>query len=298
MLDTFLGNEQFKGSLLAALRAGRLSHSLLFCGENGTGAGYAARCLAADFLYPNGGDGARLVMQNQCPEYIRIEGEGASGDIKIDRVRAVRREIFNTAMSAGGRVVHIVGADKMNASSANALLKVLEEPPENVLFILTAPSEAAVLPTLRSRCCIYAVSPVSESVCAAYLKQHFPTEKYTQKLSAVFGGKIGAAVRCLSDAAAKAQFADAEALAALCNAADEYGSLALLAKYEKDRAAARSFLVFFAQICAAALRGAYPALTAEIAARALPFVGEASAQIAANVSQKLVMTQLGIKLAA
>ena len=56
-LDSLLGNETLKESLSAALAAGRLSHSILLCGEAGTGAGFAARCLAADYLYPNGGAG-------------------------------------------------------------------------------------------------------------------------------------------------------------------------------------------------------------------------------------------------
>lgn len=60
-----------------------------------------------------------------------------------------------------GRAVIFYGAQKMNASSANALLKVLEEPPEGVLFVLTATSAAAVLPTIRSRCAIYPIAPVT-----------------------------------------------------------------------------------------------------------------------------------------
>ena len=55
--------------------------------------------------------------------------------------------------------MHIKGADKLNGASANALLKVLEEPPEGVLFILTAPSEANVMATIRSRCCAYSLAP-------------------------------------------------------------------------------------------------------------------------------------------
>ena len=136
-LDSLLGNETLKESLSAALAAGRLSHSILLCGEAGTGAGFAARCLAADYLYPNGGASAAQVLAGQSPEYLLLAGEGVSGDIRVDRVREVRREIFNTALSAGGRAVHIKGADKLNGASANALLKVLEEPPEGVLFILT-----------------------------------------------------------------------------------------------------------------------------------------------------------------
>ena len=174
-LDSLLGNETLKESL---------SHSILLCGDAGTGAGFAARCLAADYLYPNGGASAAQVLAGQSPEYLLLAGEGVSGDIRVDRVREVRREIFNTALSAGGRAVHIKGADKLNGASANALLKVLEEPPEGVLFILTAPSEANVMATIRSRCCAYSLAPVAEEVCAAYLKKHFPKEPEAARYAA------------------------------------------------------------------------------------------------------------------
>ena len=75
-LDSLLGNETLKESLSAALAAGRLSHSILLCGEAGTGAGFAARCLAADSLYPNGGASAAQVLAGQSPEYLLLAGGG------------------------------------------------------------------------------------------------------------------------------------------------------------------------------------------------------------------------------
>ena len=62
MLERVVGNEPFKQSVQAALQAGRLSNSVLLCAEAGCGAGFAARCLAADFLYPAGGEGAEAVL--------------------------------------------------------------------------------------------------------------------------------------------------------------------------------------------------------------------------------------------
>ena len=55
MLDRLAGNTALKSELSAALRAGRLPHAILLVGEPGCGAGFAARCLAADYLYPRGG---------------------------------------------------------------------------------------------------------------------------------------------------------------------------------------------------------------------------------------------------
>ena len=290
-LDSLLGNETLKESLSAALAAGRLSHSILLCGEAGTGAGFAARCLAS----------AAQVLAGQSPEYLLLAGEGVSGDIRVDRVREVRREIFNTALSAGGRAVHIKGADKLNGASANALLKVLEEPPEGVLFILTAPSEANVMATIRSRCCAYSLAPVAEEVCAAYLKKHFPKEPEAARYAALFGGKIGSAKRCLEDAAGRTLLLDALKLAGLAEKQDVYGALALLSKYEKDRAGTQALLGLLLNVCSASLRGSEAAQSPVSPARAARCAGEAGKTarlLAGNVSGKLALTCLAARLTA
>lgn len=298
-LELLCGNESLKQSLSAALAAGRLAHSVLLCGEAGTGAGFAARCLAADDLYPQGGEGAQAILEGRSPEVLVLAGSGAMGDIKIDDVRAVRREVYNTALSAGGRVVLVKGAQKLNASSANALLKVIEEPPPHVRFLFTAPGEAAVLPTIRSRCCVYSLAPVSAAACAAWLAQRFPAEKDGARLAAIFGGKIGSAKKCIEDPAARAALADALKLAAACEKQDRYAALVLLAGVEKDRAGAGLLLDMLCSVCAAALRGSgeVPVSPARAAA-AIPAAGEAARAIAANGSVKLIGTCLAAQLTA
>ena len=300
-LDLLLGNESCKESLSAALRAGRLSHSILLCGEAGVGAGFAARCLAADYLYPQGGPGAGQVLAGKSPECLCIEGEGASGEIRVERVRDVRQEMYHTSLSAAGRVVMIQGAEKLNRSSANALLKELEEPPEGVLFILTASSEAGVLATIRSRCCAYSLAPVPEAVCAAYLRQHFPNEPDAARYAALFGGKIGTAKKCLSGEEARARLADALSLAALAEKRDTYGALTLLVKYEKERFAALELLRLLRCACSASLRGSAAAKSPLSPARAVLCAGaahETAQRITANGNGKLALTLLAARLTA
>ena len=65
MLNRVTGNRPSIQGIKAALAAGRLSHSILLTGEKGTGTGFAARCLAADYLWPHGGDGARLEIMTR-----------------------------------------------------------------------------------------------------------------------------------------------------------------------------------------------------------------------------------------
>ena len=300
-LELLLGNEMLRESLSAALRAGRLSHSILLCGEAGTGAGFAARCLAADYLYPQGGPGAGQVLAGKSPECLLIEGEGASGEIRVERVREVRREIYNTSLSAAGRVVMVLGAEKLNRSSANALLKELEEPPEGVLFLLVASSEAGVLATIRSRCCTYSLAPVAEAVCAAYLRQHFPDEPDAARYAALFGGKIGTAQKCLSEEEGRARLADALSLAAFAEKKDAYGALTLLATYEKERFAALELLVLLRCVCSASLRGSAAAKSPLSPARAAFCAGAArktAQMITANGNGKLALTLLAARLAA
>ena len=176
MLERIAGNRELKQDLKTALGSGRIAHSILLVGEPGCGAGFAARCLAADYLYPNGGPHAEAVLRGQDTESIVVRGEGASGQIKVEAIRDARQNIQKSALSsdAEGRVLFIYGAQNLNGASANAMLKIMEEPPEGVMFLLTASSAAAVLPTIRSRCAAYTMAPVPTEECAAALRTAQP----------------------------------------------------------------------------------------------------------------------------
>ena len=157
MLERLAGNTALKSELGAALRAGRLPHAVLLVGEPGCGAGFAARCLAADYLYPAGGPHAEAVLKGEDTECLALRGEGASGQIPVKRVREAREAIQRSALStdAAGRVLFIYGAQNLNGtqgSSANALLKIIEEPPAHLLFILATTELHKVPATILSRC--------------------------------------------------------------------------------------------------------------------------------------------------
>ena len=172
MLDRMEGNAELKSSVQLMLAARRLTHSVLLVGEEGLGAGFAARCIAADYLYPAGGAPAEALLRGECcravgkpgdrdsghvetgivREAISVAGMGAGGKYLVSQVKAMRSEIFNTSLSAEGRAVLLYHVEKMNEESANALLKVMEEPPEGVLFLLTADSLAHHPQPLRQLC--------------------------------------------------------------------------------------------------------------------------------------------------
>ena len=157
MLERLAGNDALKRELGTALHSGRLPHAVLLVGEPGCGAGFAARCLAADYLYPAGGPHAEAVLKGEDTECLALRGEGASGQIPVKRVREAREAIQRSALStdAAGRVLFIYGAQNLNGtqgSSANALLKIIEEPPLQTQFLLITHHSERVLQTISSRC--------------------------------------------------------------------------------------------------------------------------------------------------
>lgn len=102
----------------------RLTHSVLLVGEAGLGTGFAARCIAADYLYPAGGAAAEALCGRVLPrrgkagkrdsgtvetgivrEAISVSGMGSGGKYLVGQVTAMRSEIFNTSLSAEGRAV-------------------------------------------------------------------------------------------------------------------------------------------------------------------------------------------------
>ena len=143
MIDRLAGNAALKDSVRLMLGSSRLTHSVLLVGETGLGAGYAARCVAADYLYPAGGAPAEALLRGECcravgkagdrdsgrietgvvREAISVTGMGSGGRYLVSQVKAMRTEIFNTSLSAEGRAVLLYHVERMNEESANALLK-------------------------------------------------------------------------------------------------------------------------------------------------------------------------------
>ena len=319
MLDRMEGNGELKTSIRQMLASRRLTHSVLLVGEQGLGAGFAARCIAADYLYPAGGAPAEAMVRGECcravgtpgkrdsgrietgivREAISVTGMGAGGKYLVSQVTAMRSEIFNTSLSAEGRVVLLYHVEKMNQESANALLKVMEEPPEGVLFLLTADSLAGVLPTIRSRCISFAVAPVSPAECARYCMAQGVDKKTATLYSELLDGKIGIVLSAAKDEARTAQMQKALELAAAAAARDSYAAAVLLSAYEKDKAAAAALLTDFQAVAAAGL-GSSPHAPVQGAAaqRALRLADAALQRLGAQVNPKIVLTVLAAKFRA
>ena len=318
MLDRMEGNAELKTSVHQMLASRRLTPSVELEGAEGLGAGFAARSIAADYLYPAGGAPAEALLRGECcravgkagkrdsgqietgivREAISVEGMGAGGRYLVSQVTAMRSEIFNTSLSAEGRAVLLYHVERMNEESANALLKVMEEPPEGVLFLLTADSLAGVLPTIRSRCVSFAIAPVSPADCARYCTAQGVDKKTAALYSELFDGHIGTVLTAARDKARTEQVDKAMELARAAQAGDSYTAAVLLAPYETDQAGAAALLRDLRAVAAAGLQGSpHAPVQGQQAQRTLRLAEAAIQRLGAQVNPKIVLTVFAARLA-
>lgn len=307
-LDLFLGNDGVRAALKTALKSNNLPHALLLTAPNGCGRGNFARRLAADYLYPQGGPPAQGVLRGENAELLVVQGEGKSGLIPVDRIRAVRREVFQSALSANGRVVWIRDAHHMAAPAANALLKVLEEPPKGVLFILTAQDASSLFPTILSRCSLYPLAPVPLDVCRQALQDAMPAdgdEALPRLLSTLYGGRLGLGLQAIQDPSRMQVVKDAIAAAEAACDGNAYTLLRLFTAYEGradgDREKRDSLLSDLADVLALSFQGielpGIAFIPPEKAAVLLPSIGEARLALRGNCAPKITFAALAVQLA-
>lgn len=155
------GHTEIIRRLRTLAAAEHLPHALLFCGMEGIGKRRTARVLARTLLCERVGDApcghceaCRTSRMGVHPDYFETapEAHGKSAAmIRTDAVRDVLIAASGAPVSAARRIILIDDADRMNETAANRLLKTLEEPSGEVLFLLVTSAYDAILPTIRSR---------------------------------------------------------------------------------------------------------------------------------------------------
>lgn len=164
---SLVGHDEAVGTLLRAADGGRLHHAWLIGGPRGIGKATLAYRFTRFLLAARGPSG--LALDERDPLFRRVAAAGhpdlltieravaqSSGrlkdDIGVDQARLLGDFFALTPMEAGFRVAIVDSADEMTRSAANAMLKVLEEPPDRAVLILIAHAPGRLLPTIRSRC--------------------------------------------------------------------------------------------------------------------------------------------------
>lgn len=211
MADAFeniLGQPRVREFLRASVVADRVTQAYLFVGPAGSNKTQAAYALAQALMCPKGPTGPRggacgdcdrcgRILRRKHPDVRYFAPEGSSGYL----VNQVRDIVADTALAPiqGTRKIYILDrVDQLGTSAANSFLKTLEEPADDVVFILLARTRDAVLPTILSRCQVVPFRHIPASEAAAIVSQNTgaPAEQARIAIEAC-GGSITGAVAFL-----------------------------------------------------------------------------------------------------
>ena len=159
------GGAEIQKNLSFAFAGDRFPHAVLLEGGPGSGTDRLAAVLARAAVCLSNGEkpcgvcaGCVRSSAGSHPDIFTLNGDEDPRAFPVDAVRRIRADAYVRPNEAPRRVFVLLGVQNMSEISQNALLKILEEPPENVLFILTAVSAAALLPTVRSRVQIFSAA--------------------------------------------------------------------------------------------------------------------------------------------
>lgn len=191
-LSALAGNRRLKAQLSQQEGGRGLSHAYIISGPVGSGrhtlGGLLAQamvCTAPEHQRPCGHcPQCRKAQGGIHPDIAWIAGAGEGKPINVDQVRALRSDAYIRPNEGERKVYILEGADRMNASAQNAMLKLLEEGPAYAAFLLLTDNAAALLPTVRSRCEHLPLSPVTQREAELWLDEHYPDQPQAARQAA------------------------------------------------------------------------------------------------------------------
>jgi DNA polymerase III subunit delta' len=208
-----LGHETAERVLLDAMHLGRMHHAWLITGPEGIGKATLAFRFARRLLAGQGSGRDGLALDPSHPIFRRVEAGGHADLLTIERaydektkrrkrdiavadVRKINGFMALTPAEGGWRVAIVDGAEDLNQNSANALLKILEEPPSRAILILVCSAPGRLPPTIRSRCRRLRLSPLADDVMARLLAEYLPERAQDERdrLVTLAEGSIGRAL--------------------------------------------------------------------------------------------------------
>lgn len=255
-----VGQDRAIRQFLDAWASRRVHHAWLIAGPRGVGKASFARAASERVLADAAGPPsdlpglevstdhpiAHFLAAGSHPDFRLLErienktGTALQRNISVDQVRGLADMLSFTPSLSAWRAIVIDSADDLEAAAANALLKMLEEPPANTIFFLVAHAPGRLLPTIRSRCRRLDLSPLDDDTMTSLLSRSIPSANVTE-LVRFAGGSPG---RALQGASLDLAPLEAEARAMMADGDPDNARRSMLASSLSGKAAAERYAAF------------------------------------------------------
>ena len=214
--DSIYGQHLLKEALQRSLAGGETGHAYLFSGPSGSGKGTLALLFAQALncrnVDPPCGQclPCRKSESGNHPDLFRLVPQGAS--LKIEQIRDIKENLYYLPVEGQHKICIMEDADLLTAPAANSLLKILEEPPPSLVFILLTARPWAILPTILSRCTHFTLKPLQPQEMAALLQREGKLSGEQEIVFLLSGGNPGQALALAEQGDWREKFVEARAL--------------------------------------------------------------------------------------
>ena len=242
-LTNFIGNEKVIDRLSKLLESGRFPHALIIEGEEGIGKKTLAKDIACALVCR--GNDKPCGECSQCkkaigaihPDISEYIPAGTANSFHVDTVRNIINDAYIQPNEADYKIYILANAHCMNQNAQNALLKILEEPPKYVVFILTTNSKSALLSTVLSRSVCVSLEGVDIERAANYITSRCENVDYNtaKKTVETFNGNIGKAIDSLQDSKTSELVDVCNKICKALTTSNEYEMMTLCSVFQKDR---------------------------------------------------------------
>lgn len=249
MISSLVGNKRVKESIGNLIADSHLPHAIIIDGDEGTGRHTLAEFLAVAAMCS--GDtkpcgeckNCRLCLTHNHPDIILVAPEEKKKSLSAAQVRKIRSDSFVKPHYGGMKVFIIDKADMLSDVSQNALLKIIEEPPQSIMFILICESANRLLDTVLSRCVTFTLYPPEQREALEYLLEQ-TGKKESEIISALAAthNNIGKALLKLGKKRSEKGAVAEEFLSAVLENEPPLSLLLRLKPLEKDRMKASEFI--------------------------------------------------------
>ena len=238
--------DELRRTIVSMKSSGRTAHGFLLTGESGSGRTFSARYIAMSLMCDSPDENGlpcgecrqcRRIANDTHPDVILPEGEGKSGNYSVGYIREkVVADAYTAPNDCSCKVYIVRGCEKLGNIAQDALLKIVEEPPDHVYFIFTALNRNAFLPTLLSRVVTVNIGGCLPEQTEEAMREtgKYPEEDITAAVKA-FGSNIGSCIDFLEKGKKYELFTQSETISRAVLRRDGYTVLkALTAVKNRD----------------------------------------------------------------